>query len=62
MPVVLWVNTLAIWYAASLLHCRQKQKNLLEGVVSQRESLQQRLYQAEVQVGAEHNDSQEEGS
>jgi hypothetical protein len=30
--------------------CRQKQKNLLEGVVSQRESLQQRLYQAEVQV------------
>jgi hypothetical protein len=30
---------------------RQKQKNLLEGVVSQRDSLQQRLYQAEVQVG-----------
>lgn len=29
---------------------RQKQKNLLEGVVSQRESLQQRLYQAEVQL------------
>lgn len=37
-----------------LLLCRQKQKNLLEGVVSQRESLQQRLYQAEVQVGAKH--------
>jgi hypothetical protein len=33
------------------LHCRQKQKNLLDGVVSQRESLQQRLYQADVQVG-----------
>ncbi|KAF6262378.1 HEC/Ndc80p family-domain-containing protein [Scenedesmus sp. NREL 46B-D3] len=31
---------------------RQKQKKLLEGVVSQRESLQQRLYQAEVQRAA----------
>jgi hypothetical protein len=30
--------------------CRQKQKSLLDGVVSQREALQQRLYQAEVQV------------
>lgn len=30
--------------------CRQKQKSLLDGVVAQREALQQRLYQAEVQV------------
>lgn len=36
--------------ACLLLDCRQKQKSLLEGVVQQRESLQQRLYQAEVQV------------
>jgi hypothetical protein len=31
--------------------CRQKQKSLLDGVVAQREALQHRLYQAEVQVG-----------
>lgn len=31
--------------------CRQKQKSLLDGVVLQREALQQRLYQSEVQVG-----------
>lgn len=35
--------------------CRQKQKSLLDGVVSQREALQQRLYQAEVQVCAAAN-------
>jgi hypothetical protein len=35
----------------SVLCCRQKQKSLLDGVVAQREALQHRLYQAEVQVG-----------
>lgn len=34
--------------------CRQKQKSLLDGVVGQREALQQRLYQAEVQVRPGH--------
>jgi len=34
--------------------CRQKQKSLLDGVVAQREALQQRLYQAEVQVRPVH--------